>query len=280
MTHTPRRTSFLRQRGQAMTEFVVGAVLFLMPLFLIVPMLGKYSDIKAASAQSARYAAWERTVWYGAASSSNNWPGKGKTEANIQTEARQRIINFGGLITSADANATGYSTDGARWMWRNRDGSKMLQNYTDAKNTVTIGDSPDIATGDVLDTINAFTSILGFDLETRGFYTGTAAIPVTTLPIGASLRQGSSNGKFDPGVLTFRDHNAILANGWGSSGSAHVKTMTAGIAPLGLVGDENLGPALQIAGCVVFALFTPEFCFLELGKIEPDIVPPDRLTGP
>ena len=28
-------------KGQALTEFVIGAVLFLIPLFLIIPLLGK-----------------------------------------------------------------------------------------------------------------------------------------------------------------------------------------------------------------------------------------------
>jgi hypothetical protein len=36
---------------------------------------------------------------------------------------------------------------------------------------------------------------------------------------------------------------------------------------------------LQVAGCVALAAFAPEFCFLEIGKIEPDVVPPDRLTN-
>lgn len=52
-------------RGQAATEFIVAAVFVLVPLFLIVPLVGKYIDIRQALIQQARYEAWEYTVWYG-----------------------------------------------------------------------------------------------------------------------------------------------------------------------------------------------------------------------
>ena len=52
--------------GQAMTETVVTAATVLIPLFLLIPLLGKYIDIKHRAIQSARYEVWEYTVWYGA----------------------------------------------------------------------------------------------------------------------------------------------------------------------------------------------------------------------
>ena len=47
-----------------MTEFVIAATFVLLPLFVFVPMLGKYIDFKHAAIQAARYQAWEYTVWY------------------------------------------------------------------------------------------------------------------------------------------------------------------------------------------------------------------------
>jgi hypothetical protein len=268
-----------KQGGQAMTEFVIGSILFLMPLFLIIPMMGKYSDVKATAAQTARYAAWERTVWYGGSSASVSWPGNSKSESEIKNEARQRVTAFGGVIANGDKGASSFAQAGGRNLWHNRDSSPMLSDYNAASlGTITNEDSPDTATGTVLGAITAVTAITGFNLETKGLYTGSAAISVTTLPIGINL-DGSTTGRFDPGVLVFRDKNVILANGWSGNGSSHVKTQTAGLAPLGLVGDATLGPVLQIAGCVALAAFAPEFCFLEIGKIEPDVVPPDRLTN-
>lgn len=53
-----------RSGGQSMTEFVIAAAFVLMPLFIFVPMLGKYIDFKHAAILNARYQAWEYTVWY------------------------------------------------------------------------------------------------------------------------------------------------------------------------------------------------------------------------
>lgn len=278
MTRMQPSRSATRQNGQAMTEFVIGTLLFLLPLFLIIPMLGKYADIKATAAQSARYVAWERTVWYGGSSASVSWPGNSKSEAQIANEARQRIIAFGQGLSSNDGSNGGYANPGARLLWHNRDATPLLKNYNDAGvGTVSNQNSPDTATGTVLQAITAVTSITGFNLETKGLYTGSASIKVVTLPIGLSL-DGTGADRFDPGPLTFTDKNVILANGWSANGSAHVRSQTAGVAPLGLLGDPTLQPVIQAAGCLLLVAFTPEFCLLEIGKIEPDVVPPDRLT--
>ena len=55
--------SGMRSGGQAMTEFVIGVVLFALPVFLLIPVVGKYLDMRATAVQAARYVAWERTVW-------------------------------------------------------------------------------------------------------------------------------------------------------------------------------------------------------------------------
>lgn len=57
------------QAGQALTEFVVVGSLVLVPLFLIVPVIAKVISQKQDVELAARYAAWERTVWYSDAGS-------------------------------------------------------------------------------------------------------------------------------------------------------------------------------------------------------------------
>lgn len=56
--------SLTSQFGQAMTEFNITAVAVLLPLFILIPLLGKYIDIKHTSVQTARNTTWERTVWH------------------------------------------------------------------------------------------------------------------------------------------------------------------------------------------------------------------------
>lgn len=279
----PRPQRRHRQRGQAMTEFVVGAVLFLVPVFLIIPMFGRYSDIKAAAAQSARYVAWERTVWYGGASAHAKWPGHSKSEAELRKEAMVRVVKQQSGVLRANDKSAGDAGTRPRTLWTNRDGTTMLKAATIGP--VTNAKSPDIATGDALGTLTSLTSLLGFSLETRGLYTGDARITVTTLPIGGSLGGGSKFDAFDPdklagGPLVFTDRNVLLANGWGANGPSHVRSMVAGLSITGLSTKIHLDKILEAAACAAAAAFVPEICFLDIGKIEPDIVPPDRLTAP
>lgn len=49
------------QRGQALTEMAILAVV-LVPLFLLIPLLGKYAHLQQNAQQAARAAAWEATV--------------------------------------------------------------------------------------------------------------------------------------------------------------------------------------------------------------------------
>lgn len=278
----PRTTPRHAQRGQAMTEFVVGAVLFLVPVFLIIPMFGRYSDIKAAAAQSARYVAWERTVWYGGASAHATWPGHAKSEEELRREAMVRVVQQGRGVLRADDKTSGEVPARPRAMWTNRDGSTMLK--TAAIGPVTNAKSPDIATGDVLGTLVDFTSFLGFSLETRGLYTGEGRITVTTLPIGGTLGSNSKFGLFDPddvagGPLVFKDRNVILANGWGANGASHVRSLVSGLSITGLSTKIHLDKIMEVAACAAAVAFVPELCFLDIGKIEPDIVPPDRTTA-
>jgi len=69
-----------------MTEFTIAAAFVLVPLFLMLPLLGKFMDMKASSIQAARYAAWERTAWYG----NSDWAvvGQNKLDSTIQNEVQ------------------------------------------------------------------------------------------------------------------------------------------------------------------------------------------------
>lgn len=49
------------QRGQALTEMAI-LVVALVPLFLLIPMLGRYAHLQQTTQQAARGAAWEATA--------------------------------------------------------------------------------------------------------------------------------------------------------------------------------------------------------------------------
>ena len=53
-----------KQSGQAMSEFLVTVAFAFLPLFVLVPTLGKIMDLQFQNQMAARYAVWERTVWF------------------------------------------------------------------------------------------------------------------------------------------------------------------------------------------------------------------------
>jgi len=267
-----------RARGQAMTEFVVGAVLFLVPLFLIVPTLAKYLDGKAMVTLAARYAAWERTVWYGGASSSVSWPGNSKSEGTIRNEIRQRIFSQDTSIAGGDGGAGDWGGDGQKVFWYNRDSSPMLASYDAVSDSVQNQDTPGIV-NDLLNLVVTVTDALGtFTLETKGLYDATVTMDMGAQKVDMSLRDDPTQS-WNPGVLGIAENNAILANGWSANGPDHVKSQVKGLTPTGLLDPSSpLGIAMK-AVQIALVPFAPELLFLEFGKIEPDIVPPDRLTN-
>ena len=51
-----------RQRGQAMAEFIVSVAFVFLPLFVLVPTLGKLADIQHENQLAARYVTWELSL--------------------------------------------------------------------------------------------------------------------------------------------------------------------------------------------------------------------------
>ena len=72
-----------------MTEFVIAATYVLVPLFILIPLLGKYIDIKHATIMAARYEAWEYTVWYTLDSEDT-----GDTNATLLPDDNDILDNF------------------------------------------------------------------------------------------------------------------------------------------------------------------------------------------
>ncbi len=138
-------------QGQAMTEFIISASFFLIPLFLGLSLIAKYIDIKQANVQAARYQAWEYTVWfandtergidYNSGSISNGGEVSGgftefdlpvKTTAITRDEAKRRFYsNPGNEDTTLEINSsdgiTGWETATANPLWKDHTGMRLYQ---------------------------------------------------------------------------------------------------------------------------------------------------------
>ena len=80
-----------KQTGSAVTEFVVSLVVFV-PLFLSIPLLGKYADIKHKNIEASRYVVWERTIWSDEGASWNDGE-QSKSDAQIHQEMDRRLFS-------------------------------------------------------------------------------------------------------------------------------------------------------------------------------------------
>jgi hypothetical protein len=172
-------------QGQAMTEFLICASFFLVPLFLGTSLLAKYIDMKQANVQAARYQAWEYTVWFANDEERDYLPGSTgevmsgfdvfdqpvKSTSETRKESKQRFYTNPGIdlattspITDGDKTA-GWSKDTANPLWKNHKGDLLyagvngnlasLASSTDTPTIPIIGDVMNI----MLDTIG-----LAFDL--------------------------------------------------------------------------------------------------------------------
>ncbi len=122
-----------RQAGQAMTEFVISAAFVMVPLFLIVPTVGKYIDLQLATHQAARYGAWEYTVNYQEADDlasgfdglkRNALPVKSLTR--VGKESLRRYYSDSAIPVSTGRDASGFDAGDANRLWVYYDGRKMI----------------------------------------------------------------------------------------------------------------------------------------------------------
>ncbi len=251
----------------------------MLPLFLIIPLLGKYMDIKATSIQAARYAAWERTVWFG----SSDWTAAQKTDLEIQHEVLQRFFsdNATAKIQSSQSSA-GTWAGGPKPLWKDRGGNSMLADYNSNVNQGSArAQTPgtmDAILDPVVSVVNVVDSILGskFELDMKSLYTTTIKVQtVQTGPIRDVITGRSSSS----GAPLFTATNVLVANGWNANGPDNVKKQVEGLTPMSIAQRDPTKTILQILQ-IVTTVFAPELMPDHLkfgGVIQPDIVPDDRL---
>ncbi len=115
--------NFKKQKGQAIAEFNVTAAFVLLPLFIMIPVVGKYIDMKHSSVQTARYLAWEQTVW--------SEPGVAGDDADFI--ATKDIVKTGREALKRNMSAVaidGLEDDALNPLWHDR-GTAMVKSSDD-----------------------------------------------------------------------------------------------------------------------------------------------------
>ncbi len=251
-TATKRRAGAGTTRGQSTVEFLVLA-LVLLPLFLIVPLLGKQLDMAQTAASASRYLAFEGTVRHG--SGLKSW----KSDAELADEVRRRFFS----ASTAHIKTGDVAGDFAAHrnpLWTDHRGDALLPSF--AANVGASSRRVELTqpTGAL------FASSMG--LDTHNLHTGSVRVNVADV---AGL------APFDALGLAIERHTTVLVDPWSASGPAAVahalrreRWNLDSPFPFGLF-EAAVSP-LKLIPLVLEGASLPE-----IGRIDPDIVPRDRL---
>jgi hypothetical protein len=257
-----------RQRGQALTEFLVAAVA-IVPLFLLIPLVAKYQDISNSTQLASRYVAFEATVRN---DSVNTW----KPEIQLQQEVARRFFsNADAPIKTADA--AGNFKAHQNLFWRDPIDSPLIRDLgTDVRLSFGPGNSAAHAgafTGASDGTPFPLHTQLG--LPARGIYTANVAVDVANLPTGLRFFQ-----PFDTINLSMRRSTSVVIDAWTAKDPAQVESRIAGspaIFPSASL--ASVSPAVDAAVTLIDlpgGLSGPRLGRLDFWR---DVVPEDRLRS-
>ncbi len=274
------------QTGQAMTEFQICAAWVLVPLFLMIPLLGKYLDIKHSTISAARYQAWEYTAWHNAADSHDilsNFSAATipyKTPAATARETERRF--FSGIregsaaLSIQSADSSGWEAVDRNPLWTGHDGMPVynpLNTGTLTSSINTGNETPGFSifgvdTGTVVSTIfnifdlvfSAFGKLLSFipgnagaefsAINTKGYTRTTVSAPIITYA-------GAVDAFESPETRTITARAGVLSEGWNSGGTLHTYNQVGGAVPTTLLKELLTMPVMGEIWDVI-AFLAPE----------------------
>ncbi len=253
-----------RQHGQAMVEATVMFGVVVM-MFLGIWYLGKFHDVQATTIQSARYAAWERTVHSKGA----------MADTQLQNQARARLFTWNkAAFKKTDGASNGSTWSAQNAIWRDHAGqARLVDRPDDVVIATSQGPMPGKAAKYLSDSLGMVSGVLdgitgGEELPKGGVATGTVAVKLNNMArLPAPLNDLN---------LTLRESSTLMLDAWDASGTkqAALRTRTFTVA----------GPLTQIKGLLdpiewAVSWIEPAFKRLELGQVCPDVVPADRMQG-
>jgi hypothetical protein len=284
------------QSGQAMAEFLISMTMVMSVLLLGIVMLGKFNDIRNRTLMGSRYVAWERTVWTDGEASkdlvsdpattegwSNSYGSAAlsvtKRDSEIKSEVMQRIMaGDRAPVSSNDRTQTRLAT-ALPAMWNDYGGKPLLASSTGVVVTTGTGKDPSSS-----QTVSALTPFASVRTGTGGQYSAQLSLPTRTLQSGTlriSIGENSEvlkrlwpkDGKLPAfSGLTFSDTNVLMTNSWVPDGSNNNKALFSQAVPAANV------VMVQPYGYLGLQKYAPEISTLQFGRVEQDVVPPNRLS--
>ncbi len=240
-----------------MTEFQITAAYILVPLFLIVPLMAKYIDIKHAGIHAARYQAWEYTAWHHPGDEPDildNYNRRTPRKSRAETARESERLFFSGIdetdpVEIDDDSRRGWKEGERNPLWTDHAGNALydgstapLASHLDTGETPVPGVSiAGFNTGRVVSDISNLFDVVfdtfgrlldgisGGDAEfsaihTKGYHTAHLEIPVMTFADAINV--------YEPGtLLNFNSRAAVLSESWSAGGREHTHAQVAGAVP-------------------------------------------------
>jgi len=254
---TPQqRAHRARHGGQALAECLL-VLLALLPLWWLLPMLGKYQQVSHATLMASRYAAFD-AGWFPV-----NDDGAGKTLAQRTHEASTRFLaNPWQAISASSAGATPHPA------WRTPDGRPLVVPAQAIE--LRIEQQP-LALPLLLGPAGARAGAAAMGLPAPALTQAALRVPLHNLSPGLSLLE-----PFDRLDLAVQAHTALMHGAWTARSPAAVEDTITPLTPLRAVGASGL--AQTVASALPWfeldGVSAPQWAHLPLWR---DLVPADRL---
>jgi hypothetical protein len=272
------------QYGQALTEFVIVAIFFLVPLFMILPVLAKIISVRQDTETAVRYAAWERTVWNQTAPSNPDTTlaaSTVKSDDQIALEVDQRIFSDGqtqvytarsnplppdikpfAMVQSGNADI--YPILGPR-----ADSTTSNPRYTSQASIDS--EPPRLAKtlGQVF--VEGLDTVFRFDLDTKGYVQSQLNVSLVRFPWLGSM--------FDLDALIIDRGNTLFTDAWNPGGRDHAEYLVAGLVPEELLLDNGAVHGIQDVVGLSPLRKDVRYDNLDFGYVNIDPVPASRLSN-
>jgi hypothetical protein len=280
-----------RQRGQSLVELVVVS-LFLVPLFMLIPILGKYINVKQHTIEAARAAAWRATV-----TPLHRAPDR----AIVQNTIRKRFFGNPGDPIVSNGKTLKAKDNIPNPLMVTMSGQHLLKYRDIALSKIENHPSPDHfskslsylnkiegavhdATGGLFD--------LQFPPNPNGYYTAEVTTKVADPRIPNTIIAGSGQylQPFAHLGLIFKERAVLLTDAWSANGPGKppswnhppaprsVRKTVGALVPTNALLPANVQVALhKLRDLISLLPFFHSLGDLDIGHLAPDVVPTDRL---
>lgn len=284
------------QDGQAITEFNVMAAFVLVPLFIMIPLLGKHIDMKHSSVQAARYMAWERTVWFEDKTIPEyTTTARVKSQRQLEKETRHRF--FG------EVNTDKLGSDTINPLWNDR-GNAIIKSQDDVALEFLNGGNEAVLnmnnkTSVFYKAIEIFSEGIGIaanaagtalSLGIQGFNylaskVGFPSLPVPPLPdvidkfqfkgyYRSNVKMNIDSNQYETvfGIksVPIESHASVLTDGWVVQGDKQFSEWTKSFVPFSPL-KPLFEPIKTVATFEVLGIaLAPEFKDLNFGHVDTD----------